>query len=36
MRMTMTCELALQLWETVVGCAVEFALWQAMKAQVGE
>jgi hypothetical protein len=36
MRMTMSSELALKLWETVVGCAVEFALYQAMKAQVGE
>ena len=33
--MTMTCEVALEQWETVVGCAVEFALWQAMKTQMG-
>ena len=34
--MTMTREVALERWETVVGCAVKFALQQAMQAQVGE
>ena len=31
-----TCEVALERSETVVGFALDFALQQAMKAQVGE
>jgi hypothetical protein len=30
----MTCEVALERWETVAGCAVEFALYRVMKAQM--